>query len=358
MSKFDPRAAMRKTLSHEAKATKDRFAIADEVTQAKPQGLAHPRRPATDTVVPMLPSVGGSTASGLKVDADSGLEILQSSDDLAAAVVGKTYLVALLLIESDNRYNARFYYPNEDIDRAAITLTEAGQHVPATGYVRDGKIALIDGQMRAKGMLSAGIPRIRVELTQAPTSPREAYLASRRINEMRSTQTALDDAVRWEQLLQEGIYESAVQLAKDVGKNESYVSQIRKINAIPHDLVLKMKDSPITSSYKVACAIASIFNKEEARTHPDRARQVAAEVIDETIGRELTVKAVEALISAKWKGPATRARGLSSQFKYAGKQGSINIYPSKGELKLTIAGLSEDQLDELKARIESTLSGA
>jgi len=373
--KLDRTAAMERTLGAAKAEARSRFDIADDVmgthpstqtspakatpiagiTSAKP-GQHSPAREASAATTIRPPIAGGLT-----IDQESGLEMILSTDDLSYAQAGKIYLVALILVITDSKNNARVYYQNEDLDKTSTSMSESGQDVAAVGYVNEQRkmIALIDGQMRARGMISAGGHMIRLEIRKAPTSAREEYKMSRRINEIRSSQTALDDAVRWEQLLEAKEYANAAELAVDMGKSEAYVSQIRSINKIPQQLILKMKDHKITSSKAIACAIATIFARDQQSETPDpeHALAIAKEIVEVTIERGLTREQVEALIQAKEKGPVTRARGLARPFSYGGVQGRLNVYPGKGELKLDIKGLSEPDLEKLRSRIEEVISG-
>lgn len=88
-------------------------------------------------------------------------------------VVGQVYPVPLYrLARSEN--NARIFYSSEEIDETSKSLVSKGQEVPAIGYVRAGKVVLVDGQKRSQAATSAGIETLDVLIDPHAVGKRHA----------------------------------------------------------------------------------------------------------------------------------------------------------------------------------------
>ncbi|UUZ66190.1 hypothetical protein LP417_34720 (plasmid) [Polaromonas sp. P1-6] len=62
----------------------------------------------------------------------------------------------------------------------------------------------------------------------------------------RSNQGAFDDAVRWQALLDKGVFQTLEDLAKDVELSVPSVSRITKLNRIPERLMRSMNEDQQT----------------------------------------------------------------------------------------------------------------
>ena len=72
------------------------------------------------------------------------------------------------------------------------------------------------------------MPYLRVELKEVP-NPLDSYLISREMNQTRSDQTVLDDAVRWKDLLAEGIFANQKAIADSIFQSVRYQKYFRLI---------------------------------------------------------------------------------------------------------------------------------
>jgi len=269
--------------------------------------------------------------------------------------IGSTYELPLaLLSRSDN--NARVYYNPEEIDETAESIARNGQEVPALGYVKGDTVVIVDGQKRFNACADRKIPTLRVVIREAPASGAEEYEASRRINIERSAQTPFDDAVRWSEMLTRGDYKTQDELAQRLALTPSTVSKTLGLNRIPVPLRRLMIEHPQTATLAVAYEISNIFGKA-SETNMDEleaiAEDVANTVIKKGLGREQTIE----LVRSKIDGPKTRVRGDSVPVKYGQHKGAIKIVPSRGEFSMSFRGLSEEEIEELKRRVESILAG-
>lgn len=265
--------------------------------------------------------------------------------------VGSTANVPLHLI-GENPYNARVFYVASEIDEMALSLQAHGQDVSAEGWVEDGRVLLIDGGKRLRGARAAGLPFLRVEIKAKPPSSRELYLASRRINLERSAHTVLDDAVRFQALLQARVFESQEEIAQHLQISKSAVSQIMAINLIPERLLARMKEHPQTSSHGAAYEISRIFVSELAKNDPDRSEQLAGEVLDEVVRKEMTRQQVRGLIESRLQGPQRRMRSEIRELRLGEAKGQLKVVEERGQLELSIKALPAAELQRLVQAVE------
>lgn len=265
---------------------------------------------------------------------------------------GETHEVALQAID-ENPLNARVFYANIEIDEMALSLQKNGQDVPAKGYVDAARVILIDGQKRLRAARAAGLKTLRVEIVRQPETPLEQYFASRRINLERSSQTALDDAIRFRKLLSEGLVESQAALARQVGLSEGAISQILSINQIPQRVLLHMKERPATCGAAMGYQLSQLFSRRALEVHDaDKLEQLALEVLEEIVESGLSVKQVQALVASRLAGPRARDKSETRSVSFGGAKGTLKVFEKKRQIDFSIKGLSDEKLQELRARLE------
>lgn len=266
--------------------------------------------------------------------------------------VGQVYRVPLNMIKM-SKYNARVVYLPNEIDDMSTSLQDKGQDVPAKGYVHDGKVVVVDGQKRYKAATSASLPDLMVMIDPPPTDAREEYEESRRINDVRSSQSVLDDSLRWTDLLEEGVYESQADLAARLGCTEEHVSKVLGIARIPEKLIRKMQEHPQTKAWSIAYEISKVFTPGKF----EDATSIAEEVITAVQEGELNKNKTIALINSKLEGPKPRERAKAEKVKFSDKEGEIKVFPSRGQLDLSFRGLTPEKVEDLRALIVKTLGG-
>jgi ParB family chromosome partitioning protein len=204
-------------------------------------------------------------------------------------------------------------------------------------------------------MTIASLPTLKVTIDPPPKDERSEYEQSRRINLIRSSQTAIDDAVRWKGLLDDLIYSSQVELAEALGLKAPQVSKILKINDIPEKLLKIMIEHPSTRTASNAYQISQIFRSEKFANSPEEAEVLAEEII-ESIKNERTSKDnVEALIKSKMEGPKQRVRGEVESIRFGDVKGTLKVFPSRGQIDLSFRDLPEARVALLKQKIEQML---
>ena len=278
---------------------------------------------------------------------------VDSVDALARLEVGQVAQVAVNLI-GENKYNARVFYLAADIDSTAVSMQKNSQLAIATGWVEGGRLLLKDGQKRARSARAGGIPYLKVEICARP-DPRNGYLTSRAMNTERSDQTALDDAIRWKELLGDGVFQDQQDLANALDMTVPSVSKTLAINSIPVRLLHRMKENPITSSLRAAYELSRIFVSNLGENDPERAELIGDEVIDEMVKRSLSAEATRLLIESKVAGPRRRVRAEVAQIRFGDQCGQLKMAGDKTSLELSFRELSAEQCDRIRSAITSAL---
>jgi ParB family chromosome partitioning protein len=148
----------------------------------------------------------------------------------------------------DNPWNARRRRSSgSQLDKRSKSMKAQGQLVPAKAYQDPaGRICLVDGHERKYSAKNGGIPTLRVEICAAPANVRELYLQSRAANVERQTQSPLDDALAWRDLLEQGVFASQVELATALDVSEATMSRVLGLLKLPQKVleVLNSREDP------------------------------------------------------------------------------------------------------------------
>lgn len=312
--------------------------------------------PAVGTQQAPIATAPGALATSASINPASGPDVSDGRPMVAVGlVVGSTYSLPLsMLAKSDN--NARVFYNPNEVDEMAADLRENGQRVPAVGYVKGDTVVIVDGQKRFNAAALSKISSLKVVLCDAPATAAEEYEASRSINVQRSTQTAFDDAVRWQDLVSRGEYKNQEELAQRLGVSPATVSKTLGINRIPQHLRRMMAENPQTASLTIAYEISNIFSSATAENIEKLeaiAEEVANAVIKKGLGREQTIE----LVRSKIDGPKQRVRGDTIPVKFGSTKGTVKTVLSRGEFTMSFRGLKEAEIEDLKRRVESVLAG-
>ena len=281
--------------------------------------------------------------SAIKAGTEDGVEHLR---------VGSTYKVALSLLQ-DSQFNARVYYSSEEIDAMALSLQNNGQDVSLAGYVDGSKVVVLDGSKRLRAARAASLDSLRVEIRNEPTSVKETYKASRRMNSERSPQTPLDDAVRFKALLEAGEYNDQTSLGEDMGVSQTVVSQTLSLNRIPQNVLRVMREESVHGKLcqlSFAIEVAKMFDgtHTEGQGQEDR----AVEVIREIVAKDLSVKQTRDLVQSRLDGPKARQKAETTPVRYGSGLGTLKVFASKGQLDLSIKGVEQAKVEELRLKIE------
>lgn len=127
-----------------------------------------------------------------------------------------------------NPFNARKTYREARIREMKASLAANGQETPGTATIRDGKYVLAAGHYRFKGLQLLDAPTMALMLIPDLTD-KQLYELSYRENAEREEQSALDNALAWSELIQNGVYASEQELAEAVGLSAPNVNKTLSI---------------------------------------------------------------------------------------------------------------------------------
>lgn len=297
-----------------------------------------------------------------------------SSEEGAVYAVGQVYDFSFAAIR-ESKFNARVYYRIDELDEMSASLSKQGQLVPARGYLKDGHVYLIDGQKRFRAATrAAGLQSFRVEVCAEPKDSISHYMQSREINLNRSEQTALDDAVRFQEFLDTGLAGTHEELSKLMGMSQPMMTKTLAINKIPEAVLRRMREIQVLTRLGAANAISQFFsdrvkgqgrallerNPDDGRSVDDLLSDAANDVIDEAARKDLSGNQIDEMVKDRcekmFREIQHRPRSESSPFVFGGVKGSLKTFEKAGRLDLSIKGLSPEKLLELREAVEKVCS--
>lgn len=348
--KLDNAQAMQAHQHAASAAAVDKFAAAEAITKKQPHGLASPA-PAEAAVI--ATATAPASTSGMPVATTA------VAFDLSVCVPGAIVRVPLYMIDI-NPLSPRQIYTGEEIDKIAKTLPN-GQDVAAHGYVAEGRIKLIDGGTRFRAAKITDRSYLDVKIEEAPKDKLGLFRRARELNEQRSDTGALDFALSLHTLLKEGAVASQRELIEKVeapggGRlSEGTVSQYLRMARMPEKLQRAMVGSEETSTAAALYAIATMFDEEMDEALQEQRQELAFEVIEEVKKRKLNKAQIVALVKSKLDGPKSRDRSTVHPLAFGAHKGQIKMFTRKGKIDLTLAGLSEAEMPEVRTVLVKAL---
>lgn len=273
---------------------------------------------------------------------------LGASQDAWVQPVGSVVEVPLSRIKS-NPMNPRVVYTATAVDEMATSLTKNGQRVAALGYIGDGGYCvLIEGETRLRGARAAGRETLRVEIRPRPAGDRELYEQARAANVERRDQTPLDDALRWRELLEKGVYGSQVALARALDVREDTVSRTLSLASLPMRIISAVAESRDMMNLRVLNALREYWVSQ--------GDEETLALIQEAERQGFGYRDIAARRAAAERGPVTRARSEISKVTFKGAKGEIRTFEKDGRVELSIKGLSGQDLEALAVQLRGLLS--
>jgi ParB family chromosome partitioning protein len=307
---------------------------------------------------------GSTVTASTQIDNGEAVPLFNA----ASYVVGRNYRVPLALLDF-NTFGARVYYRASDVDRISMSFADSSdesskQKVAANGWVRpDGRIELDDGGTRLRAARASGLEYLEVKIVAPPASARDQFKRSKALNDERSSQTALDLAVMFRKLLDEGVYANQDELAADIkdakgnALTKSAVSMYLRIEKIPDRLRRIMVEHDQTSHFTIAYEISALFTADDLPARREHYEIVAEEVIREVQSKNLGKQQVIELVRSKLHGPKSRTRPENKRVEVAGKPGLIKVFQARGQVDFSVKGLDEESLKVLVDGIEQLCKG-
>jgi ParB family chromosome partitioning protein len=347
--KLDNVQAMHAHQEAASSAAVDKFAAAQAITKAQPNGLANP------TPSPVVADNASADVAG----AIAAVVPTSLGFDLSACVPSAIVRVPLNMIDV-NPLSPRQIYKGEEIDKIAKTLLN-GQDVAAHGYVAEGRIKLIDGGTRFRAAKITDRAFLDVKIEAAPKDKLELFRRARELNEQRSGTGALDFALSLHTLLREGVVSSQRELIDKVeapggGRlSEGTISQYLTMARMPEKLQRAMVGSEETATAAALYAVATMFEENMDEAQQEQRQELAFEVIEEVKKRKLNKAQIVALVKSKLDGPKSRDRSTVHPLAFGTHTGQIKMFTRKGKIDLTLAGLTDAEMPVVRAVLMKAL---
>jgi len=306
----------------------DRFARAEAAISQHPNGLLQSPRP--------VPPVAAFSAE---------------SESEAVAIEGRTLIRIPIAQLHDNPFNARRIYDPAVVQERAASIATHGQKTPglaAQDPARPGHYILIDGHYRKRALASAG--KLEMEcFVESDLSDLDFYRLSFLLNEQRSDQSALDNAIAWRQLLDEGKVQKEEEICELTGMSAGTINKTLALLKLPESVLAVMRERPseigIATGYEL-----TLYYKVAGE---DRTRDLVTRVMNDG----LSSREVESIRKQAQEGKPRKVKEISRQYKIRTESGqllgTIKEWDSGRlmlDVQLTDRNAREDLLEVLKAR--------
>ncbi len=238
----------------------------------------------------------------------------ESPDDVAA---GRQLIRIPLAQLHDNPLNARRIYDPAVVQERAASIATHGQQTPglaAPDPQRPGHYILIDGHYRKRALASAG--KLDMEcFVENDLSDLDFYRLSFMLNEQRSDQSALDNAIAWRQLLDEGKVQKEEEICELTGISAGTVNKTLALLRLPESVLAVMRECPSAIGIAAGYELTLYFKL----AGEERTRELAGRIIHDG----LSSREVEAIRKQAQEGKARKVKEISRQYKIRTDSGQL-----------------------------------
>jgi ParB family chromosome partitioning protein len=245
-----------------------------------------------------------------------------------------------------NPVNPRIFYTAEAIAKMAESLRAEGQTTAATAYVEDEHVVLNEGQTRQKASQQLGWSTLRIEIRPRPDSVRTLYEAARAANDARTNPSNLDEALRWKELLDSGVYPSQRSLAAALRINEGDVSRVLSLSKMPQSILQALAEVPVLLHARTLASIRAYWES----CGDDKTLELVAHARSRGMG----FREIDNLRKAAEKGPYKRPHASRQKVSFGGGKGELKTFED-GRIQLLLEGLNADEVRDLQQRIQKAL---
>ncbi|CAG9177163.1 Nucleoid occlusion protein [Cupriavidus laharis] len=219
-------------------------------------------------------------------------------------------LVRILLTHlHDNPLNARRIYDPAVVQERAASIATHGQKTPglaAPDPSRPGHYILIDGHYRKRALASAG--KLEMEcFVENDLSDLDFYRLSFMLNEQRSDQSALDNAIAWRQLLDEGKVQKEEDICELTGISAGTVNKTLALLRLPESVLAVMRERPNAIGIAAGYELTLYFKL----AGEDRTRELATRIMTDG----LSSREVESIRKQAQEGKSRKVKEISRQYK-------------------------------------------
>lgn len=279
--------------------------------------------------------------------------ILNKPDEITEhqTVVTETVISIPISKIIDNPFNARQIYDEDVVRQRAASMVTHGQQEPAKVVICDekpGYYYLMDGHYRKRALLAAGKTEIKC-LVKFVSNMLDLYKLSYLLNEERSPQSSLDNALAWKNLVDGKLVKTDDDIAELIGTSKATVSKTLALLSLPDVVLQKMQEKPSLFGTTIAYEIVLIHKTQST---DKETLNLVQKVIDEGISR----RELQAIRQKLELNPNRKQRDISRQHKIiidGQEQGRLKEWDN-GRVQLDVilddTKLRHDLLEDLKNR--------
>lgn len=299
----------------------DRFARAEQVIVERPGGLLAPPvaalAPQAPASAPAQPPAATGT-DGRAGAASTPVVTAGFSAESPASGTGTRRLERIpLACLLDNPLNARRIYDPEVVQDRAASIATHGQKTPGLATPvpgRAGYYYLIDGHYRKRALLAANKTEMEC-FVETDVGDLDLYRLSFLLNEQRSGQSALDNAIAWRQLIDENKISKEEEISELTGISAGTVSKTLALLRLPDSVLDVMKEKPAAIGIAAGYELTLYFKlKGEEPT-----RELAQRIVNDG----LSSREVEAIRRQAQEGRTRKVKEISRQYKIRSEQGEV-----------------------------------
>lgn len=347
--KLDADGALDEIVVAAQKAADDRFSRARNVVDRKPTGLSESK--SDDVPQPSgAPSLDHTDLRGQ----------MSMAFDPNNIVIGSIVRAPLGIIDP-NPVSPRQHYHDDIVDKIAATIQD-GQDDAAHGFVKDGRIKLIDGGTRYRSCIATGRDHLEVKIEEEPKDVLELYLRARALNENRSDASALDFALSLEKLfIEKGVTSNQEIVDRVPGPKGGPMTEktvscyLRIARRLPPRLQTRMAESEETAKYNALYEVSGLFMEVMDEQQLEERTILAESIIDEIKRKQLSKTQIAALVQSKLVPKKTRERSQVHPLNFANYSGHIKLLESKGKLDMSLVGINKEKLPGLRDKLQELL---
>ena len=205
-----------------------------------------------------------------------------------------------------NPHNARRIYRPERVSELAASIGAHGQDVPGIATYRDGRYILAAGHYRLRALKVLGSATMDLMIHDG-LSDKDLFAYSYRENAEREGQSALDNALCWQELLDSGLYSSETELAEVTGMSLPNINKTLRILKLSDAVLDLVKEDPAVFALSALYELAQF----ETAAPPGASLELARQIKAGDAGRKEVQEA-----RAKLEHPKTRkTKETSRQYK-------------------------------------------
>ncbi len=338
MAEKDRKSKLRESMASEKDALTKRFDMVDQVMQERPGGLL------TATVPGPMAKLGAEKPSDLGT-----VPSLAEQNNLSNEIEELTVVQIELDKLQDNPFNARQIYSIELVKERAASVAKNGQLTAATVATdpsKPGFYFLIDGHYRKRALKLLERDTMNCVVRTVRTQV-DLYRLSFVLNEERSGQTALDNALAWKMMLDQGTIQKEEDICELTSMSWPNVNKTLSLSKLPPSVIERISQAPTKFGIALGYEVVQFYNStgEDATLH----------LIDKILEEDLSSRAVEKYRKQLGKIINRKPREISRQYKIKRNGQDVGFIKDwdSGKLTIEINGLDASERSALVNEIKN-----